>query len=133
MGVVLATLSWLVAVPWDLSEVDASGQTTGNGADKHWLGIGAVLVVVVAAGVTAALRGRRVEARALTTAGAATWAFLFAWRSVTARAAGANMWMVPFLFIVVPVAFGVSSYVSYLARTRSAGTSMPQHPGRGPS
>lgn len=118
LGILLAIGTWRIAVPWDLSEVDAQGNPTGNGADQNWIGIAAVMVIVIVVGVGAGVLHRRIQATALTVGGASTWALLFAWRSAAGRAAGANLWMVPFVFIVVPATVGVVGFVNYLAKTR---------------
>jgi hypothetical protein len=109
---------WLALLPWDLSEIDAEGNTTGSSLDQRWLSFALILLVILAVGIWAAWLRHPVISVSWTIAGAITWAGLFAWRASSARVSGANFWFLAFFLFVGPAAFGVSSFVTYLARER---------------
>ena len=100
MGALVAFGAWLVALPWDLSE--AGG--TSSGGDEHAgrVALVAGLVVLVGAGLLGSTRTRRLSAP-FAGGGLATWAVLFAWRVGTAETSGANMFLVPLVFAVIPL------------------------------
>lgn len=123
-GLAIALGSWWLLVPWDLSEVDASGRATETGGDDAAIFIAAVLVIIFLAGIFPAIRGARVPATSVTVGGTTTWALVFAWRASTARVTGAKLWVVAFVAIVVPAAVAVSVVVFVVGRHRArrAGT-----------
>lgn len=121
VGAGLTLGGWMLLVPWDLSEVDAVGNPTSTGGDDAWPAIIGVFFVVAVIGILAARFSQQGFAMAFTLVGAGTWTALFAWRVSTARTTGANMWMIPFLVLVVPAVVGVSA-VTY-AISRRWGTS----------
>jgi hypothetical protein len=109
---------WMLFVPWDLSEVESAGNSTGSGGDRAWLAIAGLLLLVAATGIAAALAGQRDLGFGLTLGGAGAWVALFAWRVSSARTAGANMWIIPFVFFVLPAAVGVCAITYAIGRWR---------------
>lgn len=117
LGVLLTSMSWLALVPWDLSEIDRQGHSTGRSVDKDWELIAAILGIIFIAGLLVVLL--RPRGAAPFAIGASTaWAALFAWRAAASRVSGANMWILSFAYLVVPAAAGVGSVVASLAKTR---------------
>lgn len=123
VGVLLAVLSWLTLVSWDLSEIDREGNPTGTSSDELWLPIASVLGIVFSVGLFFAVRGRGSVAASLTGSGAATWTVLFAWRAAVARIDGANLWFVSLVLFVVPSAVAATVVVCSIASHRSSKTS----------
>lgn len=111
-GALLTLATWLLLVPWDLSE-DAGG---GRSADDHGGGIAtvAVLVLVVAVALLPDPRTRSASAP-FARGGFAAWAVLFAWRAGTAETAGANLSLVPLVFVVLPAAVVVPAVLRVVA------------------
>lgn len=108
VGSAVSLAVWLLLVPWDLSEVDADGRMLEQGGDDHAAMIAAVagVVIAIAIGLLAAPRARR-SAVWFAVGGLAVWAVLFAWRAGVAETSGANMFMVPLLFAVIPLTIAV--------------------------
>lgn len=117
-AVSVTVVLWLVLLPWDLSEIDAEGNPTGSSLDQRWLSFALILLVILAVGIWAAWLRHPIISVSWTIAGAMMWAGLFAWRASSARVSGANFWFLAFFLFVGPAAFGVSSFVTYLARER---------------
>jgi hypothetical protein len=107
IGAGVAVISWLVLVPWDLSEVSEDGRGVGGGGDDNAPQIALVGAVVLAIGLIAIASGRR-EARrsapALVAGGLAAWSALFAWRAGVSETSGANLFMVPLVMMFIPAA-----------------------------
>ncbi len=119
-GAAVPVAVWLVVVPWDLSEIDASGAMIEGGGDDNAGSIATVAVVVLAMGVVLALlQQTRTVAELFTFGGFIAWAALFGWRAGSSRVIGANFFMIPLLFAVVPAAIIVPLFVRWVAR-RSA-------------
>jgi hypothetical protein len=107
IGAGVAVISWLVLVPWDLSEVSRDGRGVDGGGDDNALQIALVGGVVVAIGLIAIASGRnqaRRGAPAIVAGGLTAWAALFAWRAGVSETSGANMFMVPIVMVFIPVA-----------------------------
>lgn len=83
-GGATAALLWLLLLPWDLSEVDAQGRMLERGGDDYGGAIAAVVSIVVAFALILLLLRRG--------------------RAGTSETSGANMFMVPLVFMVIPVA-----------------------------
>lgn len=108
IGAVVSLWAWLLLVPWDLSEVAADGRLREQGGDDHGVMIALVAGVVVAVAVSLLLAPRlRHAAVPLATGGLVTWAGLFTWRAGVSETAGANMFLVPVLFAVIPLTVAV--------------------------
>ncbi len=117
IGTLTAVSIWVAVLPWDLSEVDNFGRATGGGVDDSVPAMVLVVAVVAVAGLTLALAGRRPAiATALTAGGCLAWAALFAWRAGTARTSGANMFLVPLVFLVSPTAVSLPLVVHRMGR-----------------
>lgn len=133
-GVGLALLAWVVLLPWDLSEVDTRGRSLPRGGDDYVTRIAVVPVIVVIAGLAfivlprARAGGERLRGAGpwLTAGGAAAWVTLFAWRTAVARTSGANMFMIPLVFVVVPVALASVWIVNRVGKR--LGTDPEAHP-----
>ena len=97
VGATFCLALWLLLARWDLSE-DIPG-----GGDDLFPRIVAVLGMLVVAGVAAVVVSPRLGQIAAN-ASFVTWALLFAWRASVARVSGANLWLLPFLFLVLPAA-----------------------------
>lgn len=102
IGVSVAFAAWIALVPWDLSE-RADGSRSGDDFGPE---IAAVCIVVTIVGVLVAIAPRtRPLAAALAAGGLWCWTALFAWRAGTAEmVSGANLYMIPLLFLFVPSA-----------------------------
>lgn len=107
--------TWVLFLPWDLSEVEADGRLLEKGGDDY-TGMIALVAVVVAATAVGRLLAPRTRQSALWFAvgGLVTWAVLFAWRAGVAETSGANMSMIPLLFAVIPATFTVLFVLRYL-------------------
>lgn len=107
-GALLSLGAWLLLVPWDLSELDADGHMLEQGGDDY-----APMIVLVAAAVIALAVGLLVSPRTrrsaawFATGGLVAWAVLFAWRTAVSETSGANMFMIPLLFAVIPLTIAV--------------------------
>ena len=103
-GAVASLGTWLLLVPWDLSEIDADGHQLDRGGDDYagLIALVAGVVIVVAVGLVLAPRTRR-SAVSFAVGGMVTWAALYAWRAGASETSGANMFMIPLLFAVIPV------------------------------
>jgi hypothetical protein len=103
-GAALALISWLLLLPWDLSEVDADGRVLDQGGDDFggMIAVVAGIVVTASVGILLARRARWASAW-VAMGGMAVWATLFAWRAGTSETSGANMFMIPLLFVVIPL------------------------------
>jgi hypothetical protein len=118
-GALVGVILWVGLVPWDLSEVDAAGRPLANGGDDHAGSIGLVAVVLTGAGVALATRHRTERAASWFVAGGlAAWAALFAWRAGVAATAGANLFLVPLVAVVVPVAIVVPLLIGKVSTAR---------------
>jgi hypothetical protein len=105
IGGATAVLLWLLLLPWDLSEVDAQGRLLERGGDDYAGAIAAVASIVLAiALILVLLRRTRLAAPAFVAGGLGAWAALFAWRAGTSETSGANLFMVPLLIVVIPLA-----------------------------
>ena len=104
VGAAVSIGTWLTLLPWDLSEIDAHGQIRDQGGDDYGVVIAVVAIVVmaIAVGLVSASRTRR-WAVPFVVGGLATWAVLFAWRAGVSETSGANMFMIPLLFAVIPL------------------------------
>ncbi len=108
IGGVVALGTWLVVVPWDLSEIGADGQLLDQGGDDNGGLIALVAGVVIVIAVCLLMASRtRWSATWFAAGGLATWATLFAWRAGGSETSGANMFMIPLLLAVIPVAVAV--------------------------
>ena len=95
--------TWLLLVPWDLSEVDRDGRILADGGDENAWTIGLVLALTLVIAFALALfpqQGTRATLFAF--GGCIAWALLFAWRVGTARTSGANLFLVPLVLFVIP-------------------------------
>lgn len=63
-------------------------------------------VIAIAIGLLFAPLTRR-SATGFAAGGLVTWTVLFAWRAAVSRVSGANMFMIPLIVIVAPLAVGV--------------------------
>jgi uncharacterized membrane protein len=108
IGAVVSLWAWMLLVPWDLSEVDADGLPRAQGGDDHGgvIALVAGLVVALAVGLLLAPRWRR-AAVPVATGGLMTWTVLFTWRAGVSETSGANMFLVPVLFAVIPLTVAV--------------------------
>ena len=115
VGAAVTLGAWLLFLPWDLSEVDADGRLLEKGADDYggMIALVAVVVVAVAVGLLLAPRTRQ-SALWLAVGGLGTWAVLFTWRAGVSETSGANMFMIPLLFAVIPVTVAVPFVLRYL-------------------
>ena len=118
-GAIVGVMLWVGLVPWDLSEVDAAGRPRASGGDDHAGSIGLVAVVLTGAGVALAT-GDRTERAApwFVAGGLAAWAALFAWRAGTAETSGANLYLLPLVAVVLPVAIVVPLLVRKISTAR---------------
>ncbi len=108
VGAVVGAALWLALVPWDLSEVDPAGRELGDGGDDQAGAIALVAVVLAGVGLVLAVSERTARVASWFAGGGfAAWATLFAWRAGTAETIGANLYLVPLVTVVVPVALGV--------------------------
>ena len=100
--------TWLLFVPWDLSEVDADGRQLERGGDDYagMIALVAGVVIAIAVGLLMTPRTRQ-SAVWFAVGGLVTWAALFAWRAGVSETSGANMFMVPLLFAVIPLTVAV--------------------------
>jgi len=116
VGAAAGAAAWLLLVPWDLSEFDASGRMIESGGDDNAGRIAVVAAVLLAAGVGLAFvdRARR-QAPAATFGGFAAWAVLFAWRAGSARVSGANFFIIPLVVVVIPTAVIVPLLIRWVA------------------
>lgn len=120
VGVAVALAAWLLLVPWDLSELDASGAMIEGGGDDNAGGIAVVALVLLVIGLALTLvQETSPLATVFTVGGYATWAALFAWRAGSARVSGANLYMVPLVIIVIPAAILAPLIVRSVARRRA--------------
>jgi hypothetical protein len=55
-GVAIAVATWILLVPWDLSELDANGSTLESGGDDSGWQIAVVGIVVVLVGLATTLK-----------------------------------------------------------------------------
>lgn len=96
--------TWLLLVPWDLSEVDPDGRMLEKGGDDYggMIAVVAGVVIAIAVGLLFAPRTRR-SAPWFAVGGLVTWAVLFTWRAGGSETSGANMFMIPLIFAVIPV------------------------------
>ncbi len=102
-GAAVALVSWLLLVPWDLSEVTEDGRIIEGGGDDSGLQIALVGVIVVALALVAVARASsRPLAAPVVAGGLAAWTALFAWRAGAAETVGANMFMAPLVIVFVP-------------------------------
>jgi hypothetical protein len=100
----VTVLIWLLLVPWDLSEVNELGETIVGGGDQLAPRIGSVLVVVTAAIAALAILCPWLPTTTASIWASGAWILLFAWRAGSARASGANLWMVGLVLVVLPCA-----------------------------
>ena len=116
LGAAVSLGTWLLAVPWDLSEVDADGRVLEQGGDDYggMIALVAALVVAIAIVLLLAPRTRR-AAPWFAAGGLAAWAALFAWRAGSAETSGANLFLVPLVMVVIPLAVAVPPVLGYLA------------------
>ena len=120
-GASSAVIAWLLLVPWDLSEIDASGAVIEGGGDDNAAAIAAVAFVVVVLGLLLILgEHTRPRATAFTFAGLTAWTLLFAWRAGSARVSGANLFIIPLIFAVIPTAVIAPLIVRSLTQRRSS-------------
>jgi hypothetical protein len=102
-GVAIAVATWILLVPWDLSELDANGSTLESGGDDSGWQIAVVGIVVVLVGLATTLKPvARGAGPVLVASGLTTWSALFAWRAGTAEVSGANMFVVPLVTVMIP-------------------------------
>ena len=108
VGAVGSLGAWLLLVPWDLSEVDADGRSLEQGGDDYggMIALVAGVVIAIAIGLLMAQQARRLAVW-FAVGGLVTWATLFAWRAGVSETSGANMFMVPLLFAVIPLTVAV--------------------------
>lgn len=110
VGVAVSLGTWVLLVPWDLSEVDADGRLLQKGADDYggMIALVAGVVIALSTGLLFAPRTRQ-SALGFAVGGLVTWAVLFAWRAGVSETSGANMFMIPLIFAVIPVTVVVPS------------------------
>ncbi|MGH9152633.1 MAG: hypothetical protein ACRD03_09595 [Acidimicrobiales bacterium] len=107
-------------VPWDLSEIDATGAVIEGGGDDNAGAIALIAVVVLAIALALLLaRPTRGHPARFTLGGYVTWAALFGWRAGSARFSGANLYIVPLVVIVIPVAVAVPLLIRSLSKRRT--------------
>jgi hypothetical protein len=108
VGAAVSVGTWLLFVPWDLSEVDADGRQLERGADDYagMIALVAGVVIAIAVGLVVAPRTRQ-SAVSFAGGGLVTWTALFAWRAGVSETSGANMFMIPLLFAVIPLTVAV--------------------------
>jgi hypothetical protein len=79
-----------------------------NGGDDYAEEIALVAVVVTVTGLALlTLSKTRKGARPFTAGGLWTWAALFGWRAAVSRVSGANLFILPLVFAVVPAALAL--------------------------
>lgn len=121
-GITVALLSWILLVPWDLSEVDERGRQFASGGDGRAAQIGIALLIVAAAGVALAWTDQlNTVATVFTVSGSVTWMILFAWRVAVSRTSGANFFVIPLIMFVLPLTILTPLAVRGLARRRTRG------------
>lgn len=119
-GAATALAVWMALVPWDLSEIDATGAVIEGGGDDNAGAIALVAVVVLAIALALLLaRPTRGHAAGFTLGGYVAWAVLFGWRAGSSRVSGANLFIVPLVAIVIPVAVVVPLLVRSLSKRRT--------------
>ncbi len=118
LGAGLAVGTWIALLPWDLSEINARGEVTGTGGDDLFGQVALVGLLVAAVGLGVSLSGRYEVATWMTVGGLASWALLFAWRASVARTAGANLWLLPFIVVVLPAAIAMPLIVWRVGKGR---------------
>lgn len=128
IGAVVALGAWLLLVPWDLSEIDADGRMLDRGGDDHAGMIALVAGVVIAIGIGLVVSPRtRPSATWFVLGGLVMWTVLFAWRSAVSEVSGANMFMLPLVFAVIPLTIiapmALRAMEHRLERSRPGGTS----------
>lgn len=118
--VLVVSVAWVLVVPWDLSDIDSTGRPR-DGLDSHWLSVAAVGVAAAAIGlVAAATRGIAQHGQSIACAAMATWAGLLAWRAFSARMDGASLFLVPFVFVVLPLCVFVPWIAGRVGRMRQS-------------
>lgn len=115
VGAVVSLGTWVLFLPWDLSEVDVDGRLLEKGGDDYggMIALVAVVVVAIAVGLLLAPWTRQ-SALGFAVGGLVTWAVLFTWRAGVSETSGANMFMIPLLFVVIPVTVAVPFVLRYL-------------------
>lgn len=120
-GILVATVAWVVLVPWDLSEVDAMGNLLADRLENRVTDIAIVVIWVASIGVFLAfLRGWGTVAVAFTAGGSAAWVGLFTWRAAVARSDGANLFFASLVMYVVPTAVLLVWLIQKVARYSAA-------------
>lgn len=128
-GVGVTAGGWTALLPWDLSELNANGQQVTGGGDDYIPRILLVAAVYMGFGALVA-RWRSPMAVPFVASAALSWAALFAWRASVSTVAGANLWLLMFMFVVLPVAVGSVVVARWLA-SRSAAARLRDSESRG--
>jgi hypothetical protein len=88
--------------------VDKLGRPLPRGGDDYAAEIVLVAVVVAVTGLALLASSKtRKGADTFAAGGLWTWAALFGWRAAVSRVSGANLFVVPLIFAVVPAALAV--------------------------
>ena len=118
-GVAVVIALWLLLVPWNLSEEDPTGRLRPEGQDSYYAPrIAAVVVIAAIAGGLAAVRDKQWSRLFLGGSFGGVIA-LFAWRAGSGTSAGANLWLMSLITVVIPgtaIAFVVAYRFGELVR-----------------
>jgi hypothetical protein len=116
LGPILVVVGWSVALPSNLDQIDGSGDISGPGVDGYWLHILGVPLPMLALAALLAWRRSYREAQLVVAFGALSWVLTFTYRASMARTTGANMFLVPLIFLVVPTAIAMVLLVRWMCR-----------------
>lgn len=123
-GAITLIGTWLLLVPWDLSEVDAQDQLRSQGGSNAWPWLVVTVSVVAIVGCVLAYRARG-QALSFLVGASCPSVVLFGWRFGVARTRGANLWIAGLIVIWLPTllfAFGGAYLIGRLL-TRLRGVS----------
>lgn len=102
-GAVVAVVTWLLLMPWDLSEVTPDGRLIEGGGDDYGTQLVLVAATVVALGLVGVVWDEtRALAASFVAGGLVAWTVLFAWRAGVAETEGANLFMAPLVVLFGP-------------------------------
>ena len=105
VGAAVVVAVWLLVVPWHLDEVDELGRSLSSRVDQNAGRIALVIAFGGVLGFALATVTKETKVAMVFTAGASlSWAVLFAWRAAASRTSGANLFIIPLVVAVIPVA-----------------------------